>query len=77
MKLYITHKYWNLILSLQEGSHFSKMWYYCRAGSVTQVAFKNYTPIIKCITKTDGTTIDDSEELILVILVNFGYDNPG
>ena len=53
------------------------MWYYCRAGSVTQVAFKNYTPITKCITKTDGTTIDDSEELILVILVNFGYDNPG
>ena len=47
------------------------------AGAVTQVAFKNYTPITKSITKTDGTTIDDSEDLILVILVNFGYDNPG
>ena len=26
----------------------------------TQVAFKNYVPFIKCITKIDGTTIDDA-----------------
>ena len=27
----------------------------------TQVAFKNYGPFTKCITKNDGTTIDGAE----------------
>ena len=33
------------------------------------VAFKNCTPFIKCITIIDGTTIDDDENLDLVILM--------
>ena len=36
---------------------------------VTQVAFKNYTLFIKCITKIDGTTIDDAEDLDLTMLM--------
>ena len=34
---------------------------------VTQVAFKNCTPFTKCITKIDGTTIDNAEDLDLVM----------
>ena len=30
---------------------------------VTQIAFKNCAPFIKCITKFDGTTIDNEEDL--------------
>ena len=33
----------------------------------TQVAFKNCAPFTKCITKIDGTTIDDAEDLDLVM----------
>ena len=33
----------------------------------TQVAFKNCAPFTKCITKIDGTTIDDAEDLGLVM----------
>ena len=32
----------------------------------TQIAFKNCAPFTKCITKIDGTTIDDAEDLDLV-----------
>ena len=32
-----------------------------------EVAFKNCTTIIKCITKIDRTTIDDTEDLDLVV----------
>ena len=38
--------------------------------NVTQVAFKNCSPFIKCITKIDGTTIDDAEDLDLVMQMN-------
>ena len=34
---------------------------------VTQVAFKSCAPFINCITKIDGTTIDDAEDLDLVM----------
>ena len=34
---------------------------------VTQVAFENCAPFTKCITKIDGTTIDDAENLDLVM----------
>ena len=37
------------------------------AAPQTQVAFKNCAPFTKCITKTDGTTIDDAENLDLVM----------
>ena len=37
------------------------------AASETQVAFKNCAPFTKCITKSDGITIDDAEELDLVM----------
>ena len=37
------------------------------AHQVTQLAFKNWTPFTKCITKIDGTTIDDAEHLDLVM----------
>ena len=34
---------------------------------VTQVAFKNCAPFTKCITKIDGTAIDDAADLDLVM----------
>ena len=38
------------------------------AGNIAaQVAFKNCAPFIKCITKIDRTTIDDAEDLDLVM----------
>ena len=37
------------------------------AAPTTQVAFKNCAPFTKCTTKTDETTIDDAEDLDLVI----------
>ena len=37
------------------------------AAPETKVAFKNSTPFTKCITKIDGTTIDDTEDLDLVV----------
>ena len=37
------------------------------ANPATQVAFKNYAPFTKCITKIDETTIDDAENLDLVM----------
>ena len=37
------------------------------AAPTTQVAFKNCAPFTKCITKIDGTTIDDAEDLDLVM----------
>ena len=43
---------------------------------VTKAAFKNCATFIKCITKVDGTTIDDSEDLDLVMpmynLIEYG-----
>ena len=33
----------------------------------TQIKFKNCVPFTKCITKIDGTAIDDAEDLDLVI----------
>ena len=33
----------------------------------TEVVFKNCAPFIKCITKNDGTTIDDAKDLDLVM----------
>ena len=33
----------------------------------TKLAFTICVPFIKCITKTDGTTIDDAEDLDLVM----------
>ena len=36
---------------------------------VTQVVFKNCAPFTKCITKIDQTTIDDTVDLDLVILM--------
>ena len=37
------------------------------AAGTTQVAFKNYAPFTKCITRIDGETIDDAENLDLLI----------
>ena len=37
--------------------------------NVTQAAFKNWASYIKCITKIDGTTMDDAEDLDLVMLM--------
>ena len=34
---------------------------------VTQLAFKNCAPFTRCITNIDGTTIDDGEDLDLVM----------
>ena len=35
------------------------------AATATQVAFKNCALFTKCITKIDGTTIDDAEDLVM------------
>ena len=35
----------------------------------TPETFKNYTPFIQCITKIDGTTINDAEEFFSHALV--------
>ena len=44
----------------------------------TQISFKNCAPFTKCITKIDGTTIDDTEALDLVMpmfnLIEFSSD---
>ena len=37
------------------------------AAGATEVAFKNCIPFTKCITKLDGTIIDDAENLDLVM----------
>ena len=37
------------------------------AAPVAQVAFKNCAPLTKCITKIDGTTTDDAENLDLAM----------
>ena len=36
----------------------------------TQVVFKNCVPFIKCITKINGTVIEDIEDLDLVMLIS-------
>ena len=40
------------------------------AAPATQVGFKNCAPITKCITKIDETTIDDAEDLDLVMPIS-------
>ena len=40
---------------------------YVTAAPATHVTFTNCTPFTKCITKTDGTTIADAEDLDLVM----------
>ena len=37
------------------------------AGPATQVAFTNCAPFTKCITKIDGTTVDNAEDLDLIV----------
>ena len=39
------------------------------AAPAAQVSFKNCVPFTKCITKIDGTTIDDAEDLDLAMSV--------
>ena len=39
------------------------------AAPITQAKFKNSPPITKCITKINGTTIDDAENLDFVMPV--------
>ena len=38
-----------------------------RAAPVTQVSFKNCATLTKCITKIDGTTTDNAEDLDLAM----------
>ena len=40
------------------------------APPATQVALKNFAPLIKLITKVDEATIDDTEDLDLVMPMN-------
>ena len=37
---------------------------------IDQIAFKNYAPFTMCITKIDETTIDDAEDLDLVMPIS-------
>ena len=47
---------------------------------VTDVAFKNCAPFTKCITKIDGTTVDEAQDLDLVTpmynLIKYGSNYP-
>ena len=36
-------------------------------ATATQVAFKSCAPFTKCITKIGGTTIDNAEDLIMLV----------
>ena len=54
--------------------HYNDAYILVRGGIVitthktpTQIAFKNCAPFNECITKIDGTTIDDAEDLNLVM----------
>ena len=54
--------------------HYSDAYILVRSDAITTehsnptlVAFKNYTPFTKPINKIDGTTIDDTEDLDLVM----------
>ena len=38
------------------------------AGRVTQVTFKNCAPFTNCMTKINGTTIDDAEDLLDLVM---------
>ena len=38
-----------------------------KGRQATQVAFKHFTPFTKCITKIYGITIDDAEDLDLLM----------
>ena len=38
------------------------------AGHATQVAFKNCAPFTNCMTKINGTTIDDAEDLLDLVM---------
>ena len=40
---------------------------YVTEAPATQVVFKNCVPFTKCITKTDRATVDDAEDLDLVM----------
>ena len=40
-----------------------------RCNTATGGTFKNYAPFTKCITKVGGTTIDDAENLDLVMSI--------
>ena len=40
----------------------------------TEVAFKNCAPFIKCITKIDGTTSDDAEDLDFVMSMYYLFE---
>ena len=44
---------------------------------VTQIAFKNCAPFTKSITKTDGTTTDDAEDLVMPMknLIEYSSNN--
>ena len=68
MKLSIIQKFKNLIFVIRGDDTVT-------ADPETQVAFKNCAPFTKCITKIDGTAIDDAEDLNLVMpnIVNDNY----
>ena len=56
-------------MSLQRCLHFSKRGNYYHRNRQKQVAFENCATFTKYITKIDGKTIDDAEELDLVMPV--------
>ena len=52
---------------LQRCLHFSKSDINVTAATATQLSLKNCAPFTKCITKIDGATIDDVEDLDLAM----------
>ena len=52
---------------LQQCLHFNKKWCYCPAAPETQATFKICAPFTKCITQIYGATIDDAENVDLLM----------
>ena len=69
MKLPIIPKFQNLIFVITTMLKFQLRTILLLSAPATQVAFQNCASFTKCITKIDETTIDDAEDLDLVMSV--------
>ena len=63
VKLSVIKKFWNLIFVIATMLTILRGDITIIRQQVTEAAFKNCAQFTKCITQTDGTTIDDAEDL--------------
>ena len=67
MKLSMTQKYQSNLCDYNDAYILVRGVITIVGDNGTKVAFKNCTPFMKCIIKIDGTSIDDAENLDLVM----------